>query len=81
MDVRAVLQVIDSFIPIDFLTAVLVVFAGENLFELYIAGSIPPRYQLLFWLATIGIGLYINYITMSEQERDELEDELEDVRD
>lgn len=80
--IQKLLQVIDFIVPFDVLIAVVVVFSLENYVDHAVqqyAPTAPPE----LWLLFAGVGLILfglfRYVTATDDEFDELEDELEDI--
>lgn len=80
MNLRALLRVIDFFVPVDVFTAVFVVFALENVADYYFSLYIPDGLSGPVWLVIAVIGLaLLNLASADAEELDELEDDLEDI--
>lgn len=84
MDWRAALRVCEFFVPAEVLMAVLMVFALENvvdaLFALFVPdGATAVAYAAIYLLAAAGFGAY-NLLTADAEEIDELDADLDDVR-
>lgn len=84
MNLRALLRVIDFFIPIEVLSAVLMVFALENVIDYYFTLYVPEHLMGRAWLAVYIVGLLIiaglNLAAADEDELDELEEDVIDLR-
>jgi hypothetical protein len=77
MNLRAILRVIDHFVPLDVLTSVLVVFSLENLIDSYVS-SLSVSSEIWILMAVFGL-VVLNLASMDEEEMDELEDDFEDI--
>lgn len=81
MNFRAIIRIIDFFIPFNIITAVFVVFALENVVSHYFALYIPPRFSGPAWIIIAILGLALmNIASADEEEIDELEEDIEDIR-
>lgn len=81
MNIRAILGVLDFFIPVDVVLAVMLVFAMENIVETLIGGN--PG--LAVWVALYVLGILVlsasNYLSADEEELEDLNEDLEDLSD
>jgi len=79
MDIRALLRVIDHFIPIDVLTAVFVVFSLENVTDHYFSLYVPQELSGPVWLVIALIGMaMLNLASADDEEIDELEEDIDE---
>lgn len=85
MDLQAVLRVIDFFFPLEVISAVLLIFAMENVLDYYIQLYLGDGATGLAWLVVYLVGVtlvsLLNYIQADEAERNELEDDWDDITD
>lgn len=85
MGLRALLRVIDFFIPVDVLSAVLLVFAMENVLEYYFTIYVGESATGQAWLVVYVLGLLLvaalNVLSADAEEIDELEDDVDDLLD
>ena len=82
MDYRAIIRVVDFFVPMDVFTAVFVVFALENVADYYFSLYVPDGLSGPMWLGIAVVALaLLNLASADEEEMDELEEDLEDIRD
>lgn len=79
---RALLRVFDFFIPIEVMSAVLMVFALENVLGYYFETYVAAEHTALAWglVYLIGAGT-ISAINLLTAEEDDLEDLSEDIED
>lgn len=84
MDSQAIIRVLDFFVPVDVLSAVLLVFAMENVLESYVTTYVDQT-SGLFWLGVYICGLLLvallNYVSADDHERAELGADVDDVFD
>lgn len=86
-DWRSLLRVVDFFLPLDIITAVvaggLAVFAVENLLDAYIRTHVPEQHWNVVWFLVAVSGVIIlslfNLMSADKEEIDELEEEIDDV--
>lgn len=83
VDPRALLAVIDFFIPAEVLSAVLLVFTMENILDHAFEAFIPSGFQGIGWVAVYILGILaisgMNYITADDDELSELTDDIKDL--
>lgn len=83
IDLRALLRVFDFFVPVEVLSAVLMVFAMENVLDYYVMTLVPPdqsanAWILVYLLGAASIGL-MNLLTAETDDLEELADDLDDL--
>jgi hypothetical protein len=65
------------------LSAVLLVFTLENVFEHAFAALIPAELEIVGWVAVYVVSIVVisalNYTTADEEARDDLEEDLDDL--
>jgi hypothetical protein len=77
--ISACFSIVDFFVPIDVLTSVLVVFSLENVVDAYVGAE---TVGVSGWILIAFVGLIlVNLASIEPEERDELEDHLEDMMD
>ena len=82
IDWRALLRIIDWFVPFEVFTAVFVVFALENVTDYYFSLYVPEGVSGPLWLVIALVAMvFLNFASADEEERDELEDNVEDLTD
>lgn len=75
---RALLDVLDFFVPLEVLTSVFLVFVGEMIFE-EVVGEVSLVILLVIYLSGIVLTSALRYLTANEDELDDLEDDLDDL--
>lgn len=75
---RAILDIVDFFVPLEVLTSVFLVFVGEMIFE-RVVGEVGLVTLLLIYLSGIVLTSVLRYLTADDEEREELEDDIEDL--
>jgi len=75
---RAVLDILDFFVPLEVLTSVFLVFVGEMIFE-QVVGEVGLTSLLLIYLGGIVLTSVLRYLTADEEEREELGDDIDDL--
>lgn len=75
---RALLDILDFFVPLEVLTSVFLVFVGEMVFE-QIVGTASLESLLLIYLLGIVLTSTLRYLTADEDERAELDEDLDDL--
>jgi hypothetical protein len=75
--------VLDFFLPMEVLSSVLLIFAMENVLETAVSETIGSGGGAV-WVVIYILGLSsvaaLNYVGADEDERDDLHDDLDDVR-
>lgn len=80
MNLRALLRIIDFFIPVDVFTAVFVVFALENVANHYFSLYVPDGFSGPAWLVIAIIAMaFLNIASADDEEMDGLEEDIDDV--
>lgn len=78
MNPRALVRILDFFIPLEVLSSVLMVFVAENILD-----SLVGPIGLYGWLTIYLVGVLVvsglRYVSADDDELDELEDDLEDL--
>jgi hypothetical protein len=79
---NAFLGILNFFIPAEVLSAVLLVFTMENIFDYTFSTYIPSEFQGLGWVIVYFIGVVsisaLNYATADADELADLSDDLDD---
>lgn len=81
--IRKLLHVLDFLVPMEVLLALFVVFSMENVLDYVVGRFAPESYVPEIWLfialiTSVLFGL-ARYATASDEEVEELEDELDDI--
>lgn len=78
MNPRALVRILDFFIPLEVLSSVLMVFVAENILD-SLVGSIGLYGWLTIYLVGVLVVSGLRYVSADDDELDELEDDLEDL--
>jgi len=82
IDWRALLRIIDWFVPFEVFTAVFVVFALENVTDYYFSLYVSEEVSGPIWLVIALVAMvFLNFASADEEEREELEDDVDDLTD
>lgn len=80
-ELEAVAGIVNFIIPVDVVLAIGIVFALENVVEAYVtSGTVPMEWVWIYLAGVIVLGV-IRFVTADEEEMDELEDDLDELRD
>lgn len=75
--------ILDFFIPAEVLSAVLLVFTMENVLDYVFSTYIHESMHGVGWISIYLIGIIsisvLNFVTADEEERDDLEDDIENL--
>lgn len=76
--IRAIIDIIDFFVPLEVLTSVFLVFVGELIFEA-VVGAVALPALVGIYLLGILLTSALRYLSADEDEISELEDDLDDL--
>ena len=80
-ELEAVAGIVNFIIPADVVLAIGIVFALENVVEAYVtSGTVPMEWVWIYLAGVVVLGV-IRFVTADEEEMDELEDDLDELRD
>jgi len=75
---RALLDILDFFVPLEVLTSVFLVFVGEMIFERVI-GEVGVMTLLLIYIGGIALTSVLRYLSADSEEREDLADDIDDL--
>jgi len=75
---RALLDILDFFVPLEVLTSVFLVFVGEMIFERVI-GEVGVMTLLLIYIGGIALTSVLRYLSADSEEREYLADDIDDL--
>lgn len=75
--------ILDFFIPAEVLSAVLLVFAMENILDYLFTAHFPAEYEAFGWLSIYLLGVVsisiLNYMTATEDDLEELNEDIDNL--
>lgn len=79
----AVAGILDFFIPAEVLSAVLLVFTMENILDALFSSFVPTKFRAVGWIMVYILGIIavsgLNYVSADAEDREELDDDLDDL--
>ena len=75
---RALLDILDFFVPLEVLTSVFLVFVGEMIFE-RVVGEVGVMTLLLIYIGGVALTSVLRYLSADSEEREDLADDIDDL--
>lgn len=75
---RALLDILDFFVPLEVVTSIFLIFVGEMIFE-RIIGEVSVTTLVMIYLAGIFVTSILRYLSADEEEREDLTDDIDDL--
>lgn len=75
---RALLDILDFFVPLEVLTSVFLVFVGEMIFEM-VVGEVSLMILLVIYLVGIALTSVLRYLSADDEEMADLVADIDDL--